>query len=229
MPGMRAKMIWCGLLSILLSGAALAQQGAASGQPLAVRTVTLPRGRLRQTYSFALQADGGVLPLKWTLVSGDLPPGMQLFSDGVLRGAPTQAGEFSFVVSVRDNGKPPVERSQPLTLKVITPLLVEWSRPPKVIGQRVEGAIKVTNGTDEDFDLTAVIVAVNEIGRATALGYQHFRLKKNVSEYEIPFGENLPFGAYDLNVDVVGEVPEANEIYRARLAPTEKIQVTQGP
>lgn len=207
----------------------MAQQGAASGQPLAIRTVTLPNARLRQTYSFALQADGGILPMKWELVSGDLPPGLQLFSDGVLRGAPTQAGEFSFVVSVRDNGKPPVERNQPLTLKVVTPLLVEWSRPPKVNGQRVEGAIKVTNGTDEDFDLTAVIVAVNEIGRATALGYQHFKLKKNVSEYEIPFGENLPFGNYDLNVDVVGEVPASNAIYRARLAPRDKVQVTQGP
>ena len=217
------------LILMMSAGIATAQQGAASGQPLAVRTVTLPTAKLRQTYSFALQADGGILPLKWTLVSGDLPGGIQLFSDGILRGAPMAAGEFSFVVAVRDNAKPPVERNQPLTLKVVTPLLVEWSRPPRVNGQRVEGAIKVTNATDQDFDLTAIIVAVNEIGRATALGYQHFKLQRDTSEYEISFGENLPFGAYDLNVDVVGEVPEDNVIYRARLAPKEKIRVTQGP
>jgi len=218
-------------LALLLgmAGSLPAQQGEATGQPLAVRTVTLPTAKLRQPYTFALQADGGILPLKWTLVSGDLPPGIQLFSDGVLRGSATTAGEFAFVVSVRDGGKPAVERNQPLTLKVVTPLLVEWSRPPRVNGQRVEGAIKVSNATDQDFDLTAIIVAVNETGRATALGYQHFKLKRTVSDYEIPFGENLPLGAYELNVDVVGEVPEANTIYRARLAPKEKIQVVQGP
>lgn len=223
------KIRWLGLISIALAGVAVGQQGAASGQPLAVRTVTLPTAKLRQPYHFTLRADGGILPLKWVLVSGDLPPGMQLFSDGGLRGIPTSPGEFAFVVAVRDNAKPAVERSQPLTLRVVTPLLVEWSRPPKVIGQRVEGAIKVTNATDQDFDLTAIIVAVNEIGRATALGYQHVKLKRDTSEYEIAFGENLPFGAYDLNVDVVGEVPEENVIYRARLAPKEKIEVRQGP
>jgi len=130
---------------------------------------------------------------------------------------------------VQDSAKPESERQQSLSLRVVTPLLVEWSRPPAVNGQRVEGAIKVSNSTDQDFDLTAVIVAVNEIGRATALGYQHFQLKREVSEYEISFGENLPFGAYDIKVDVVGEVAEANAIYRARLAPKEKIQVKQGP
>lgn len=225
---MRRKLILFMVLW-MMAAIAVAQQGAASGEPLAVRTTTLPTAKLRQVYQFALQADGGILPLKWLLVSGDLPPGIQLGSDGVLRGSATAAGEFAFVVAVRDNGKPTVERNQSLTLKVVTPLLVEWSQPPRVNGQRVEGAIKVTNATDQNFDLTVIIVAVNEIGRATALGYQHFTLKRNVSDYEIPFGQELPFGAYAMNVDVVGEVPEENTIYRARLAPKEKLQVTQGP
>ena len=82
----------------MLAGIAAAQSGAASGQPLAVRTLTLPTAKLRQPHTFALQADGGILPLKWTLESGDLPPGIQLFSDGVLRGSATAAGEFAFVV-----------------------------------------------------------------------------------------------------------------------------------
>lgn len=226
----RLKRMVVGLtLAGMLAVTAVAQQGAATGQPLAVRTLTLPTAKVRQPYTFALQADGGILPLKWTLASGDLPPGIQLFSDGVLRGSATAAGEFAFVVSVQDGGRPAAERNQPLTLKVVTPLVVEWSRPPRVNGQRVDGAIKVTNATDQDFDLTAIIVAVNEIGRATALGYQHFKLQRDTPEYEIGFGENLPFGAYDIHVDVVGEVPEDNVIYRARLAPKEKIRVTQGP
>lgn len=217
------KPIW--IVALLLSTAALAQQPA----PLSIRTQSLPNARLRQTYQFALQADGGTLPLKWTLVSGDLPPGLKLGSDGILRGAPTNAGDFSFVIQVEDNAKPQNQRSQPFSLRVVTPLLVEWLRPPRVNGQRVEGAIKVTNATDTDFDLTAIIVAVNEYGRATALGYQHFPLKRDTSEYEIPFGENLPFGAYDINVDVIAEVPAENLIYKVHLAPKEKIEVKQGP
>ena len=220
---MKPIRISAALLCFALS--ALAQQAT----PLTIRTQSLPNARLHQTYQFALQADGGILPLKWTLVSGDLPPGLKLGTDGILRGAPTNAGDFSFVIQVEDNAKPQSQRSQPFSLRVVTPLLVEWLRPPRVNGQHVEGAIKVTNATDTDFDLTAVIVAVNEYGRATALGYQHFRLKRDTSEFEIPFGENLPFGAYDINVDVIGEVPADNAIYKVHLAPKEKIEVKQGP
>ena len=48
-------------------------------------------------------------------------------------------------------------------------------------------------------------------------------------EFEIPFGENLPFGTYDLNADAVAEVAATNTIYRSRLTTGEKLQVQQGP
>lgn len=221
--GMSLKSIFW-IIALLVCPAA-AQQAP----PLTIRTQSLPNARLRQAYQFALQADGGMLPLKWTLVSGDLPPGLKLGSDGFLRGAPTNAGDFSFVVQVEDNAKPQSQRSQPFSLRVITPLVVEWLRPPRVNGQRVDGAIKVTNATDTDFDLTAIVVAVNEYGRATVLGYQHFPLRRDTSEYEIPFGENLPHGPYEIDVDVIGEVPADNVIYKVHLAPKEKIEVKEGP
>lgn len=112
---------------------------------------------------------------------------------------------------------------------MVAPLLVEWSKKPKVTGRRVDGAINVSNQTDQDFDFTFVALAVDPTGRATAVGYQHFTLKKNTDAFEIPFGENLPFGAYDLHADAIAEVAATNTIYRARLATTEKLQVLQGP
>ena len=214
---------------LLMATLSFAQQGATSAEPLSLRTVNVPTAKLRQQYRFQLEAAGGVGPLKWQLTSGALPPGMALGEDGLLSGIPTRPGEYSFVVTVTDAGKPPHQRNQELVLRVVTPLLVEWLRPPKVTGQKVEGAIKVSNETETDFDLTVIVLAVNEIGRATAIGYQRLTLKKETSEFEIPFGENLPFGAYGLNVDVVAEVPATNTIYRARLAPAEKIIVRQGP
>ena len=114
-------------------------------------------------------------------------------------------------------------------MRVVTPLLAEWVQLPMVNGQHVSGKIKVTNGTDEDFDLTFIALAVNEIGRATALGYQRFVLNKDTADFELSFGQDLPHGAYDISVDVVAEAPEMNAIYRVHLTPAKKISVEQGP
>lgn len=217
----------CG--SCVLASVVAAQQGAATGEPLVIRTVNLPKAYLRQHYETRLQAQGGVMPLSWEVTEGALPAGVMLSREGVLNGAPSETGEFRFVVTVTDSGKPAYQKKQPLVLTVVAPLLARWGRYPKVNGQRVEGSIVVSNQTEQDFDLTMIALAVNEIGRATAIGYQHFSMKKNTTGVEIPFGDNLPNGTYELNVDAVAEVEATNSVYRARLAPKEKLQVQQGP
>jgi hypothetical protein len=213
----------------LISASVAAQQGGSGANQIVFITTSLPKVYLRQPVHIELNAQGGVTPLRWRVTRGELPAGLSLSEDGVLSGAATKAGPATFVVTVSDNNKPAQERSQEFTIRIAAPLTVEWSRPPKVNGQRVEGAIKVTNDTEDDFDLTEVVMAVNEIGRATAIGYQRFTLKKETEGLEIPFSETLPFGSYQLNVDVVAEVAETNSIYRSRLAPAEKIVVQQGP
>jgi len=206
-----------------------AQQAAATGAPLVVGTTTLPKAQVHHPYQAGLAAEGGIAPLKWEVTEGSLPAGVVLHADGLLTGTPTETGEFRFTVKVTDSGKPAYERKQQLSLVVVSPLMLQWSRYPKVTGQRLEGAVTVSNQTDRDFDLTVVMLAVNEIGRATAVGYQHFMLKKNSEDVEIPFGENLPHGAYELNVDAVAEIAATNSIYRARLVPKEKFEVQVGP
>ena len=74
-------------------------------------------------------------------------------------------------------------------LRVLAGLLVQWNNVAKINGQRIEGSVKVSNQTGDDFDLTAIVLAVNDIGRATAIGYQHFSLKHETIDFEIPFGE----------------------------------------
>ncbi len=219
------------LLTFILLGArmSVAQQAGAIGEPIVLQTASLPKGFLRQPYHFKLEAQGGILPLKWEITAGAQPPGIDLSPDGTLTGVPTEVDSFHFVVTITDSGKPARERKKEFTLDVVAPLLVEWSRKPKVTGRRVEGAIKVSNQTEQDFDFTFIALAVDPTGRATAVGYQHFTLKKNTDEFEIPFGENLPFGSYDLDADAVAEVAATNTIYRARLTTGERIQVQQGP
>ena len=101
-------------------------------------------------------------------------------------------------------------------------------RKAVVDGQRIDGSVKVSNRTGRDFDLTFVVLAVNEIGRATAIGYQHFPLKSNTRDMRLPFGDRLSRGNYTVNVDLVAEEPISNRIFRARLVAGKQI-VTQGP
>ena len=219
------------LLLALLAAPAIsaAQQGAATGEPLEVRTTTLPKAYLRQHYEVHLEARGGITPLRWELTEGALPAGVVLGQDGILSGAPTETGEFRFTVTLTDSGRPAAQRNQKLVLTVVAPLLAQWGRYPKVTGRRLEGSIIVSNQTEQDFDLTVIMMAVNETGRATAIGYQRLVLKKDTTSLEIPFGENLPQGSYELNVDAVAEVAATNSIYRARLVPKERFQMLQGP
>jgi hypothetical protein len=189
----------------------------------------LPTGFLRRPYTLQLQAQGGLLPLTWKVVRGFLPQGLELSADGLLGGTPVAKGEFRFTVAVRDGNQPAQELRREFTLQIVAPLVVEWSRYPRVTGHKLDCAIRLANQTGQDFDLTVIVLAVAQDGRATAVGYQHFTLKGNTMNLEIPFGENLPRGSYQLNVDAVGEAAETNSIYRARLATGERLQVQQEP
>ena len=217
------------VLALVLLGSSTAQQGAATGEPIVLATAPLPKGFLRQPYHFKLEAQGGITPLRWEVTNGSPPEGIELAPDGTLSGTPLEVDSFHFVVTVTDSGRPVAQKKKEFSLEVVAPLVVEWSKKPKITGHRLDAAIRVSNQTGEDFDFTVIALAVNENGRATAVGYQHFTLKRDTDEFEIPFGENLPQGSYDVNVDAVGEVEATNTIFRARLAPAGKLQVVQGP
>lgn len=167
--------------------------------------------------------------MRYALAAGSLPTGMKLGEDGLLAGAPPAVGEFHFAVAVTDSATPPAKATRAFVLRVVAPMLMQWKKYARVSGNRVDGSVLVSNSTEDDFDFTFVVLAVAENGRATAIGYQHFPLKSGVDSFEIPFGETLPKGAYVVHVDAVAEVPEKDQIYRARLQTKEKVQVTVGP
>jgi hypothetical protein len=226
---MGRKNIWIGVwMGLALCGVCAAQQGGGPADPLTIRTTSLPKGLLGQRYEVQMLAHGGGAPYKWEIKEGTLPSGVNLHSEGVLIGVPGEAGQFAFTVTVRDSGSPAYELSQKLVLTVVTPLFLQWGKYPAVNGKRIEGSVLVSNQTDGDFDLTVIVVAVDENGRATALGYQHFPLKQSTSQMEIPFGENLPPGSYQVNLDGVGESPPTT-IYRARLVPKERFAIVGEP
>jgi hypothetical protein len=209
----------------------LAALPGASGQDskakFTITTKDLPAGTLWNRYNYQLQADGGTEPYHWRVVIGSLPRGLELQDSGQITGVVNQAGELDFLIQATDrNGV----RSQPkkFTLAIEPPLRADWLKKSQVNGTRIDGSVKVSNTSGRDFDLTFVVLAVNDIGRATAIGYQHFPLKKNTRDMELPFGDTLSPGNYVVNVDLVGEEPVSHTIFRTRLV-TPKQTIAQSP
>jgi len=176
-----------------------------------------------------LSARGGVPPYHWSVTAGELPEGVSLTPDGFLVGRPAKAGRFVYTVTVEDSASPPNRVSKEIQTVVSASLVLEWLRPPQVHGDRIDGTVQLANGTTDDFDLTFIIVAINEIGRATALGYQHFTLKAGTANFQIPFGQTLPPGKYIVHADAVAEIPSRNRILRRLLETPAPLPVTQGP
>jgi hypothetical protein len=200
------------------------------GQTLVIENdAELPDTYPHASYQVRLRAHGGVPVLHWQLEKGALPAGVKLEDDGLLHGQPERTGEFQFTVSVRDGSQPQLAVQKAFVLRVRSALTLNWKSPAHVNGNRIEGSVEVSNTTPDNVDLTFIVLAVAENGRATAIGYQHFVLQRGTVEKELPFGEILPRGGYVVHVDAVGEVAAKNLIYRERLQTPSALQVTAAP
>jgi hypothetical protein len=150
---MKLRLAGSALLALALLASSPAQQGAATGEPIVLSTAPLPKAFLRQPYHFKLEAQGGITPLRWEVTNGSPPEGIELSPDGTLSGAPTEVDSFHFVVTVNDSGKPVAQKKKEFVLDVVAPLVVEWSRKPRITGHRLE-ADTTWKQTGDDFDFT---------------------------------------------------------------------------
>jgi putative Ig domain-containing protein len=186
--------------------------------PLVVPDQNLPSLNVGLDIRIPLRASGGVQPYQWLLTGGQLPPGLDLDPSGFLFGRPSKPGTYEFTLTVTDSARPAHSVTKNFKSEVAAALLLEWLNPPVVQGDQITGSVQVSNGTKEDdFDLTVIVVAVNEIGRATALGYQHTTLKPGVTSFAIQFGSTLPVGSYVVHADAIAEIPAKNTILRQHL------------
>jgi len=69
---------------------------------LRILTSTLPDAQLCRSYAIVLQATGGRPPYSWSRISGTLPDGIVLHTDGSLTGEALLPGSFSFTLLARD-------------------------------------------------------------------------------------------------------------------------------
>jgi hypothetical protein len=75
-----------------------------------------PSGTVGVPYSFTFTGAGGcgpALPYQFTIIGGNLPPGLSLAMSGLVSGTPTQVGSFSFWVNLSDQNPPSADWCRP--------------------------------------------------------------------------------------------------------------------
>jgi hypothetical protein len=89
---------------------------------ISVTTTSLAAGSEGITYLEGIDASGGTPPYTWSLSLGSLPPGLTMQpSSGVISGAPTSRGNFTFTVAAKDSSPTPQSQTQPLTIAIGAP------------------------------------------------------------------------------------------------------------
>ena len=200
------------------------------GEGLQIEPTELPDTYPEGPYHVQFYGKGNYVPtLHWRVIKGKLPPGMTLNDDGMLQGAAQRAGDFNFVIAVKDGSQPQQAVQRGFEIKVVDAMTVAWKVPAHVTGNRIEGSVDVSNTTPEDIDLTYDVKAIADNGRATEIGYQHFPLKKGTTAMTLPFGETLPNGAYTVNVSVEGEIAKSKAFYRQQLQSPGPLHVAVSP
>jgi hypothetical protein len=216
------KLIVLAVLLTCLVGIAIAQS------PLTIVEDSLPPLSAGEQFKVTFHATGGAPPYRWS-VDGKLPEGLNLSHDGVLSGRPAKSGPFSITVILGDSSHSGPGVQKTFKAAVAGSLELQWLEPPAVQDNRIDGSVQVSNGSKDVFDLTVVIVAVADNGRATAIGYQRFDLNPGTNNFPITFGNTLPPGPYVIHADAIAEIPSRNAILRQRLQTPQPLRIVGEP
>lgn len=227
---MRFPALSCGVLVLLVATAsgvlALASQSDADALTIVTRS---PRPIVAgENFRLPLVAQGGFAPYTWSRVDGRLPPGLKLQAHkAAISGVPTTPGEYRFNLGITDSHVPHQQVMREITITVIAGLTLDWKQPPKVEGTEVSGSAVLSNQTGYALDVTLVVVAVNSIGRATALGYQHFTLAAQAKSPVVPFGSSPGPGTYTVRADAAAHRKNGHRIFRVSKQTPDSLQITQ--
>lgn len=190
---------------------------------LQLQSVTLPLPVIGRPYSAAIQVTGGTPPLRWELIGGKLPEGITLQPTiGTLVGTPTARGSGRFTIAVTDAGGKRLVHE--FTLAVEDYLVALFQKGPSLNSNELSGVVEVKNSSTDNYDLTVIVVAVNQTGKAFALGYQHFSFPAQGDQL-IPFSSTLPNGTYIVHVDAIAKITGRNLVRHTSLQTQKSITV----
>lgn len=104
-------------------GGSPSDAGGDAGTPLTLDAGEPMRAVESAPYSWRFEATGGRPPYTFGRMDGGFPDGLQLRSDGVLSGAPTQTGTFGFELRVIDQSSPNLQTNTGAFVLRVSPLL----------------------------------------------------------------------------------------------------------
>ncbi|MBN2102934.1 putative Ig domain-containing protein [bacterium] len=119
---------------------------------LMITSASLPDGMAGAGYSVTLQAEGGWGTYAWSVLSGSLPPGLNINSStGKISGIPTTEGNYNFTVKAEDSQSPPDSDTQAFTVTINAPQpVLEVNKTSLTFNAVEEGA----NPEDQIFNIT---------------------------------------------------------------------------
>ena len=92
---------------------------------LEIATNVVPSGGVDDPYYAILEAKGGKAPYSWRLVSGTLPTGLTLSSDGRITGTPSARQSYQFTVEVSDADSPAQAVQKTYSIETYDDLYIE--------------------------------------------------------------------------------------------------------
>jgi len=126
-----------------------------------------PSGQVNTPYDFTFKGRNGCPPYVFVFQSGSMPPGLSMDSNGHVTGTPTQAGDYSFWLELRDTGCkggscPPAGTScsapsqRPFTIHIDSKLIVATnSLPDAPINQPYSQQLTATGGAAASWSLVS--------------------------------------------------------------------------
>lgn len=81
-----------------------------------------------KAYGHDLFAAGSTAPYQWSIVNGELPPGLNLDAKGRLSGTPTTPGDYKFTLQVKAHGENAETLTSEFALKVAAQAMAEEQR-----------------------------------------------------------------------------------------------------
>ncbi len=96
----------------------LVHPGEGGDVPLAITTSALSSGTVGSSYTASVAAIGGTPGYTFDVISGDLPDGLDMESDGDIVGTPTANGTFGFTAQVTDSAATPTSATRNLSIRI---------------------------------------------------------------------------------------------------------------
>ena len=117
------------------------------GSGLAITTATLPTPVINVAYSQTVATSGGTVPLTFSVSAGALPAGLSLAaSTGVISGAATTPGAYSFTITATDNNS--ITDAKTYTGTIGSGLAITTATLPNpVIGVAYSQTVATSGGT----------------------------------------------------------------------------------